>query len=146
MKRLDVLLAMLDDVEHNIPSVSMSRDRNTLRTRTLEEGSGFLEIFLPSLDDGLLTGLSTSRLPQILGVGRKGALPSLFYPLFSRVFDKEDGHLLDDPCRLSILYLRQLTRTFKKVFVVCSEDRVEAAICGFIETDKGLISAPYRSQ
>lgn len=64
-------------------------------------------------------------------------LPAFLWGFWRRIFDT-DGGLLPYPCIDSIRSIRQISRTFKKVFEVCSDERVEAAIKGFEETEDEL--------
>jgi hypothetical protein len=55
------------------------------------------------------------------------------------IFD-DDGVLLDNPSVDAIRWLRQISRTFKKVFEVCEPSRVETAIEKFVQLDAELPS------
>jgi len=115
------------------------RDLNTIRRRHEAEGNGFLEIALPTLDDLLLEGLSSGRLPVITGwsLRKSTTLPAFLYGFWMRIFD-HDGTLFPYPCIESIRSIRQISRTFKKVFEVCSNERVNTAIAGFEDTESEL--------
>lgn len=107
--------------------------------KRIEGDSTFPEILLPTLDAALLGGLSTGRLEPIPGFKPKrgGALPEFLYGIWSRIFHA-DATLLSDPDHQAIRTLRQISRLYAKVFEVCSDDKVEAAYKGFVETDRAL--------
>lgn len=55
------------------------------------------------------------------------------------IFD-DDGVLTDNPSVDAIRWIRQISRTFKKVFEVCEPSRVETAIEKFVQLDAELPS------
>lgn len=118
---------------------SPNRDIRTVVDRVKQEGYAFLTIALPTLDDALLAGLSKGTLPVLPGWGRKSgtALPEFLWGFWQRIF-RHDGTLLPDPCVNSIRAIRQISRTFKKVFEVCDAERVDESLDGFIRTDREL--------
>lgn len=133
-----ILTALLDDVEQHLP-VKLSRDKNRVNARVQAEGLEFLSKTLPTLDDLLLKGLSSGTLPVIPGWKYGNGHPVFLGPLWGRVFDK-DGRLKSTPCKLSILFLRQITRMYKKQFLVCEDRYVEEAIDKFIATDGEVLT------
>jgi hypothetical protein len=116
-----------------------SRDIVTLRSRYENEGEPFISITLPRLDDLLLAGLRDGVLPEFIGWRARCAYPEFLRDLWAGIFDR-DGVLLDSPSVNAIRWLRQITRTFKKVFEVCSADRVEAAVERWVQLDAELPS------
>jgi len=118
---------------------SAKRDIETLWRRYAKEGLPFLTVTLPRLDDLLLEGLRDGRLPSVEGWSSRCAYPEFLSGIWGMIFDR-DGALLSNPSILAIRLLRQITRLHKKIFEVCSEDRVEAEISKFQETDKNLPS------
>lgn len=144
MKRQTVLRAIFDDVEEALPSVSLARDWKTIKRRSLNEGDRFYDTSLPLLDDALLEGLQIGICPRVNGVKMKGNLPSLLYPLFSRVFNK-DGSLSETPDELAIIFIRQISRTYKKVFEVCDDKYVVEHHTMFVQTDRELNNKPPAS-
>lgn len=118
---------------------SVERDILTLWRRFDKEGFPFLSITLPRLDDLLLAGLRDGQLPSYEGWSSRCAYPEFLSGLWSRIFSK-DGSLLTSPDVRAIRWLRQISRLYKKVFEVCDDDRVDAEIKQFENTDKCLPS------
>lgn len=116
---------------------STKRDIITLQRRYEHEGEAFLSIALPRLDDLLLTGLETGLLPPCEGWKAQGRLPLFLHGAWRLIFD-EDGTLKPSPNTDAILVIRQISRAFKKVFEVCSHERVTEAIERFIDVDRSL--------
>lgn len=138
MKSLDlrILIALFHDVEQHLP-VKLSKDRERVIDRVRSEGFEFLTITLPSLDDALLEGLSRGTLPRLRGWKYRAGVPEFLSPLWRRIFD-ETGSLNPSPCKESILYLRQVSRMFKKQFLVCDDHRVNEAVARFKSVDSEL--------
>ncbi len=116
-----------------------SRDILTLRSRYRDEGLPFITITLPRLDDLLLAGLRDGVLPTVVGWRARCAYPEFLRDLWAGIFER-DGVLRDSPSVNAIRWLRQISRTFKKVFEVCSADRVEASIEKWVGLDASLPS------
>lgn len=133
---LRILTSIFDDVEDNL-SVSLNRDKIRLIDRVKNEGFSFLSKTLPLLDDALLQGLSSGSLPRIRGWSVRGCVPKFLNPLWIRVFD-EHGYLKSEPCVLSIRYIRQISRMYKKIFSVCEDRYVTIAINDFVDIDENL--------
>lgn len=138
MKRLDlrILTSIIHDVE-DLLSVQMSRDISTAIARYEAEGPQFLTIALPRLDDLLTVGLSSGLLPEISGWKTRGRLPEFLSPLWRRIFRK-DGYLCHNPDVDAIIAIRQITRVFKKQFVVCPDRYVESSLDSFKQTDDSI--------
>ncbi len=118
---------------------SAKRDIVTLHRRYEHEGTAFLSIALPRLDDLLLAGLETGSLPSTDGWRTQGRLPLFLNGAWRLIFE-EDGTLKPAPNTDAILVVRQITRAFKKVFEVCDHERVTEAIERFIDVDRSLES------
>jgi len=73
---------------------------------------------------------------QSFSNGRKGGLPLFLGGFLSRVFDRNSGALLDDPCIDSIIALQQLTLMFGKIELDCSKKRQAQAIRRFLECEQ----------
>jgi hypothetical protein len=116
-----------------------SRDILTLRKRYDHEGEPFMTITLPRLDDLLLAGLRDGVLPEFTGWYSRCAYPEFLRDLWAGIFER-DGVLRESPSVNAIRWLRQISRTFKKVFEVCSADRVEASIERWVQIDSELPS------
>lgn len=138
MKSQDILTGMLRSLGAPVGCYS-ELDAKTVQSRIAHEGEQFIEITLPQLDDLLLAGLSTGSLPRLVGwkTKRGWSHPEFLHGFWARIFHP-DGSLRPAACVHSIRAIRQITRAFKKVFEVCSDERVEAAYHHFIETDLAL--------
>lgn len=138
MKSQDILTGLLDLLGRPVGCYS-EKDVKTVESRVRHEGESFLEISLPQLDDALLKGLSTGRLPVIPGWRtKKGqAHPEFLHGFWARIFDSS-GSLRSTPCVHSMRAIRQVSRAFKKVFENCSGARIEAAVSRFKEVDREL--------
>jgi len=124
--QVDLLEALLQDAGTSL-GFDPSRDILTLRKRFEFEGEPFISIALPRLDDLLIAGLRDGRLPAFTGWASRCAYPEFLRDLWNMIFLR-DGVLRVYPNVDAIRWLRQISRTFKKVFEVCEPDRVEAAI------------------
>lgn len=99
-------------------------------------GYPWLAGVLPTLDDILLSGLASGRADYSTWETRNG-YPKILGGLWAAVFFS-DGSLRPNPCVESIFALRQISRLFKKVFEVCSDDKVGDALASFVATDRSL--------
>lgn len=140
MKSQVTFLELIIADSYDSLSLPSTRDITELRRRYKNHGMWFLEVLLPNLDDMLLSGLSSGRLEPITGFKLKSAtsLPEFLFPLWSRVFHL-DGNILSAPCIDSIRCIRQITRSFKKVFEVCSDKAIGSSIRTFIKEDRSLV-------
>ncbi len=136
--QVDLLVNLLRDAGDSL-GFSPSRDILTVRERCREEGEPFLSIALPRLDDLLLEGLRAGSLPAYVGWKSRCAYPEFLRDLWMRVFNA-DGVLLDMPSVQAIKWIRQISRFHKKIFEVCSDDRVEAAVDRWVQLDAELPS------
>jgi len=145
--QLTLLTAILEDSGVAV-GYNPKKDISTLMRRFEHEGARFVDITLPTLDDFLLEGLSTGRLPtDMVGWSRvsvRDRRPKFLKSLWSRIFD-HDGVLMDLPCIESIRYIRQISRTYKKVFEVCEPRFVEKAVGAFVDTEIELSALPLPS-
>jgi len=106
--------------------LSTERDFATIRSRFEHEGFSFLTITLPRLSDSLEQGLESGRFTLPLGFRRgRGRLPALLQGFFNRVFD-EGGTLLANACEESILWIRQISRFYKKPHVLFARARARS--------------------
>ncbi len=134
--------ALLTQVSMEL-GVSTERDFAVLRNRFEHEGLSFLTITLPKLCDSLEEGLEVGRFTLPNGFKpfrRNGTLPAFLQGLFNRVFD-EGGNLLDEACAESILWIRQVTRFFKKPKLLCSPARMGQAVSRFKQVEESLYHA-----
>lgn len=96
---------------------------------------------LPLWDTFLLSGLSTGMVDFSAIPGGTFRGQPLLAGLWYRVF-RPSGDILPNPSAYAIFGIRQTACLFKKVFAVCSPERVKAAVDGFITTDAGLECDP----
>lgn len=138
MKSQDILTGMIRSLGPPVGSYS-DKDVATVVSRMTHEGESFLEITLPRLDDLLLEGLTDGFLPHYEGWKlKKGwSHPEFLHGFWKRIFNP-DGSLRPAACPYSMLAIRQISRSFKKIFENCSDDRIETAISRFKEVDRGL--------
>lgn len=68
-------------------------------------------------------------------VKKGSSLPLFLHGLWSQVFDKETGYLLDNPSSDAIQGIRQVCNLYKKTLNPCSEERAMAAFDRYIECD-----------
>lgn len=117
------------------------RDEDTITRRYENQGSWFLEVSLPLLDDALTQGLTSGVLEPIKGYSLQTGtkIPRFLNGFWLNIF-APDGYLLTDPCPISIQAVRQISRIFKKISEVCSDLAVNRAISSFVETDRNLSS------
>lgn len=121
--------------------LSTERDFVTLRSRFEHEGLSFLTITLPRLSDALEQGIETGWFTLPLGFRRgKGSLPVFLQGFFNRVFNL-DGSLLQTACGESIMWIRQITRFYKKPMLSCNDSRNRAAVRKFKEVEEDLYHA-----
>ncbi|DAD50025.1 RNA-directed RNA polymerase [ssRNA phage Gephyllon.1_1] len=117
---------------------SASRDINTVSARIEHEGLSFLTITLPSLGKAIQKWLDqgqvTSHPAFITERGR--SLPRFLGGFFSRVFDRDSGVLLDEPCVDSIIALRQLTLMFGKMELPCSDARKRKSVRNYVKCEQ----------
>jgi len=118
---------------------SPARDLNEITERYNHEGETFLTVTMPRLDDLLLEGLRDGRLPRFLGWATHGGVryPAFLSGIWRRIFH-ENGELRATPDIHAIRWLRQISRINKKIFEVCSQDRVDSSIDRWIDLDRSL--------
>ena len=113
---------------------SATMDCKTVQGRVEHEGISFLTIslsnyakdFQKSLEHGFVDRRS------FLGFRRRRGLPLFLGGFLDRVFDRNDGRLLDQPCIDSIRAIRQLTLMFSKISLPCSDARYREAMLGYV--------------
>jgi len=140
MKSQDILTGLIQLLGRPVGSYS-DRDIATVTSRIAHEGASFLEVTLPQLDDLLLQGLSSGRLPEFPGwrTKRGWSHPEFLHGFWMRIFTPS-GMLRPSACPHSILAIRQISRAYKKVFEVCSDEKVSAAVKRFVAVDRALSS------
>jgi len=125
---------------------SATLDWKTVQRRYGHEGLSFLTITLPNYGKDFEKSLDRGEVvpDSFMGFRRAGShkakegLPLFLGGFLERVFDRGSGRLLDSPDIEAIQSIRQLTLMFGKVRVPCSEERVRAAMKGFIECEQEI--------
>lgn len=118
--------------------VSTVRDYKTVTDRVEREGISFLTISLPEFGKSLEKGLADGYVGHdaFAGFRRWRGLPRFLGGFLDRVFARETGRLLDDPCADSIYAIRQLTLLFGKIALPCSDARNRRAALKFVECEQ----------
>lgn len=62
----------------------------------------------------------------------------MFGGFLERVFDRDSGRLLPDPCIDAILAIRQLTLMFSKISLPCSDARTKIAMREYVECEQDV--------
>lgn len=146
MKSLLLLWKEVADESAAWCSTSATMDHKTVCGRVENEGLSFLTIALPQFGKDLERALDDGCVARhhFLGFKRKAGLPRFLGGFLERIFDRDSGVLLDDPCVDAIRAIRQLTLMFSKVLLPCSEERVEAAKRGFIKCEQEVRESDKR--
>jgi len=120
--------------------ISTTQDVKTVLGRIKEEGDGFLTIALPNFGKDLERALDQGFVgsDQFAGFKRTGGLPRFLGGFLSQIFDSSTGRLLPDPSVLSIWAIRQFTLMWAKIAIPCSEERVKAALKGYVANDANI--------
>jgi len=118
---------------------SATSDINTVRRRFEHEGLSFLTITLPDYGKAIQKWLDHGQvgIHSSFTKGR-GGLPLFLGGFLSLVFDRDSGVLLDEPSIDAILALRQLTLSFAKISLPCSDARNRRAMEKYIECEKDV--------
>jgi len=117
---------------------SATTDCKTVSRRVEHEGISFLTITLASFgkDFEKSLGLGYVAHDMFAGFSRHGGLPRFLGGFLERVFDRNSGVLIDDPCVDSIRAIRQLTLMNSKIALPCSDTRERAAMRGYIDCEQ----------
>lgn len=146
MKRLTVLWRSLALELGQQLGVQVSRDIETVARRVDHEGFAFMSITLPSysadfersLEQGVIDSTS------FRAFRKHGRAPAFLQGFLSRVFDTENGTILDVPDVQAVWAIRQLTLVFKKIKLECSADVTAAAFERYVECDIEVGAASER--
>jgi hypothetical protein len=126
----------------SICHTSADRDVKTVAARTEHEGVSFLTITLPTFGKDFERSLDRGRVERDLfaGFGWQAGLPRFCGGFLARVFDRNTGILLDDPCVESVRAVRQLTLMFGKIQLDCAPHRVRKALTGYVQCEKEVLA------
>nr|QDH88665.1 MAG: RNA-dependent RNA polymerase [Leviviridae sp.] len=138
MKSLMSLWSLLAEESASICCTSATRDINTVTSRIEHEGLSFLTITLPDFGKSIQKWIDQGQvgIHSAFRKDSRGRLPRFLGGFFNRVFDRDSGSLLDEPCVASIHALRQLTLMFGKMELECSPARKASAIRNYIECEQ----------
>ncbi|DAD51782.1 RNA-directed RNA polymerase [ssRNA phage Gerhypos.1_27] len=129
---LHVLLGVCKDVQAAYPALKgFEKDTSRLPLLCRTRGLGLFTLDLPNLDALLLRGLEDGRLslsgPLTQSVSPRIRVPKFLSGLWLRVFDKS-ACLKEDVDATAVFFLRQIFCLGKRIEVVCSNRRREAAL------------------
>jgi len=128
-------------------STSADRDINTVSVRTEHEGVSFLTITLPAFGKEFERALDQGYIADDQFTGFRagsGGLPRFLGGFLQRVFDPDNGVLVEDPCKDSVFAIRQLTLIFGKLEIECSKERTKSAFQGYIDCEKDVHESNVR--
>ncbi len=119
---------------------SATLDLKTVQRRVEDEGVSFLTITLPNFNEDLQKALADGWAGRHLfsGFARKGELPRFLGGYLDLIFDRDSGHVLEDPSSDAIYAVRQQTLLFSKISLECSDERKDKAIRGYLQCEKEL--------
>jgi len=140
LKSLLLLWHMLADESANRCSTSATLDFKKVKCRVEHEGLSFLTITLPDFGKEFQKALDQGKVDRRLFTGfqRKGELPLFLGGFLDRVFSRDSGRLLDEPCVDAILAVRQLTLMFGKMLLPSSDARLRSAMRSYIECEQDV--------
>lgn len=123
-----------------ITGVPVGRDIIEVSHRVAHEGQSFLTITLPEIAEGLERGLDRGFADRIdfphFKCVKSGGYPEFLQGFFRLVFDGTT--VRTDASTDAIFCIRQISLFYKKIFEVCDDDRVNAQLRKFVETDSEL--------
>jgi len=122
---------------------STLRDYETVTRRCEDEGWSFLTITLPNFGKDFERSLDQGAVTRNLfqGFSWKAGLPKFLRGFLELIFAVDSGIMVDEPSVDAIRAVRQLTLMFGKINLVCSEERRDAAIKGFVDCEKSVLEA-----
>jgi len=149
-------------------AVSDLRDLDTIRSRVEDEGLSFLTITLPQYCRDFERSLALGRIDPTLfrNFKKSGAIPAFLQGMLGQIFDHETGRIFDEEhpptterqssaCRVVssdistvVESVRQICRTFSKLEIDCTPERVAAALESFVEIEQAFerFSIPDQEQ
>jgi len=117
---------------------STTKDYEVVLSRSESEGISFLTITLPNFGKDFERSLDQEFVDRRLfsGFRWKGGLPRFLGGFLDRIFDRDTGVLLENPCEEAIIAVRQLTLMFGKILLPCSDARTKSAFREFIKCEQ----------
>jgi len=119
---------------------SALRDIKRVTERSRHEGVGVLTLHLPEIGKAFERSLDQGQVTDdLLSLcGQKAGFPEFLRNFLRLVFDLADGRLLDDPSIDAIQAIRQLTLSFGKVLLPCSDAREKQAFLDYVKCEQEL--------
>jgi len=119
---------------------SASRDIKRVARRAEHEGSELFTLSLPEIGKAFERSLDQGQVTDDLlsTCGAKAGFPVFLQSFLLLVFRRDGGLLLDDPLPEAIQAVRQLTLSFSKILLPCSQAREEKAFESFIQCEQEL--------
>jgi len=149
-------------------NVSDLRDLETMRSRVEDEGLSFLTITLPQYCKDFERCLAIGYIDPTLfrNFKKNGPIPAFLQGMVGQIFDCETGRIFDEEHPLVagvsdpasgmvssdistvVESIRQICRTFAKLEIDCTPQRVEAALESFVEIEQSFerFSIPSHEQ
>nr|QDH88672.1 MAG: RNA-dependent RNA polymerase [Leviviridae sp.] len=119
---------------------STNLDIKYVKGRVEKEGIEFFSISLPAFGADFQKSLDAGRLRPggFRGFKRRKSsyMPRFLSGFMRQVFDDDSGCLLDDPNIEAIFAIRQLTLMFGKIELECTEERIQAAMDGYVQLEQ----------
>lgn len=136
------LFANLADDIGEMFSLDLSRDVQTVVSRTIDEGYEFLCGSLSSFGKNILLSLENGHYvnhPSFKRARRNSPLPAFLQGLVSVIFDKRTGCLTDDPkIPDALAAIQQLTRLFSKLDLPYSTKKNDSMVEKFVESNRKI--------
>lgn len=132
--------SLADELSSSCSDTSTTLDRKTVERRVKHEGLSFLTITLPNFGKDFQKSLDQGYVSRNLfqGFSWQAGLPRFLGGFLETVFNRDDGHLLDDPSIDAIFAIQQLTQLFSKLLLECSSERREAAMDKFVQCERDV--------
>lgn len=140
LKSQDPRYQILDLAINLAKDCSLSdKDIDTLTRRYWSEGLPFFTEVLPKLAKALTQGVRDGYFlcPEGFKPYKKGALPAFLHELLLGVFEL-DGKYRANPCQESFFFIYQFCSFFYKVDLPYSDEKNDAVIASFLETEEEL--------
>jgi len=118
---------------------SATSDIKTARGRFEHEGLSFLTITLPDYGKSIQKWIDQGQVGINSTFSKsRGGFPLFLGGFLNRVFDRRSGLLLDDPLIDAVFAIRQLTLSFAKISLPCTDARVKKAMSGYVKCEQDV--------
>jgi hypothetical protein len=124
---------------------SATKDINTVLRRYEHEGIEVLTLSLPEIGKAFERSLDQGRVTDDLLslTGGQAGFPVFLRNFLQLVFVRDCGLLLDNPSTTAIQAVRQLTLSFGKVRLPCSDAREAQAFADFVKCEQEMHAARF---